>query len=91
MEDILKRNSLRFSLNRAGSMFTIFFTDKKVFDFRSAKLSDKKKYARYFWSMLKNGINLPPSQFEANFISFAHSEQDLEATVEAFKRAVKAL
>jgi len=85
----LKRNNLQFTINRAGSIFTLFFTKEKVSDFRSAKFSDTKKYSRYFWSMLRNGINLPPSQFEANFVSFAHSEQDLKATLKAFKKALR--
>jgi len=88
LQGMLRSKGLRFSLNRAGSLFTIFFTDKKVEDFKSAKTADTKKYRQYFWPMLKQGIYLPPSQFEANFVSFAHSEKDLEATAKAFSKAL---
>jgi glutamate-1-semialdehyde 2,1-aminomutase len=91
LQDILRVNKSRFSINRAGSMFTIFFTEGKVYDLRSAKSAHTKKYSRYFWSMVKQGINLPPSQFEGNFVSFAHSEQDINSTVKAFSKAVKIL
>jgi len=89
MEDSLRRNNLRFTLNRAGSIFTLFFTENKVRDFKSAKGSDIRKYAAYFREMLKQGIYLAPSQFEANFFSFAHSDEDLRKTVKAFNKAIK--
>jgi glutamate-1-semialdehyde 2,1-aminomutase len=89
MEDSLRRNNLRFTINRAGSIFTLFFTEGKVRDFKSARNSDTRKYAVYFREMLKQGIYLAPSQFEANFPSFAHSDEDLRKTVKAFNRAVK--
>jgi glutamate-1-semialdehyde 2,1-aminomutase len=88
-EDIIKMKKLKISLNRAGSVFTLFFTDRKVTDYSSAKTCDTGKYARFFWSMMGQGINLPPSQFEANFVSFAHQKRDLERTLEAFAGAVK--
>ncbi len=87
----LRKQKINFCLNRAGSMFTIFFTKQKVQNFRQASSSDTKKYARYFHSMLKAGINLPPSQFEANFLSFVHRKPDLRATIEAHKKSVKLL
>ncbi len=65
------------TINRAGSLFTIFFTKGPVYDFTDAKRSDTKKYAQYFWSMMRKGINLPPSQFEAQFLSFSHTGKDL--------------
>ncbi len=61
------------TFNRVGSMFTGFFTDQKVKDFASAKTSDTTRFGKYFLSMLKNGVNLAPSQFEAAFLSLAHS------------------
>ncbi len=91
LQVLLKRNNLQFTINRGGSIFTLFFTKEKVSDLRSAKLSDTKKFRHYFWSMLKNGINLAPSQFEANFVSFAHSEQDMKTTVKAFEKTTKLL
>jgi glutamate-1-semialdehyde 2,1-aminomutase len=89
MEDILKRSRVRFTINRAGSMFTVFFTDKKVSDFTAAKTADTRAYARCFRSLLGAGIYTAPSQFEANFLSFAHSDSDLRKTIMAFANAMK--
>lgn len=89
MEEILKMKKLKFSINRAGSIFTLFFTEKKVFDYASARTCDARKFARYFWSMHERGINLPPSQFEGNFVSFAHRKRDLEFMLETFAENIK--
>ena len=79
------------TLNRVGSMFTGFFTDRKVKDFASAKTSDTGRFGRYFLSMLKNGVNLAPSQFEAAFLSLAHSRADINRTIEAARKSLKSL
>ena len=86
LEEQFRSRKVPVSINRAGSLFTVFFTDKPVSDFKTAQHSDTKKYARYFWSMLRQGINLPPSQFEAQFLSFSHTPKDIEATVKAAGR-----
>lgn len=86
LEESLNRRRLDFSINRIGSMFTIFFTKAKVIDFQTAKASDTRKYARFFLSMLNSGIYLPASQFEANFLSFAHTDEDLKVTVRQAKK-----
>jgi glutamate-1-semialdehyde 2,1-aminomutase len=91
LSEHLRKQKIGFSLNRAGSMFTIFFTEQGVYDYQQALNSDTKRYARYFSSMLKAGINLPPSQFEANFLSFAHRRGDLQATIGAHKRSIRSL
>ncbi len=88
MEEIIEKKKSRIFVSRAGSIFTVFFTGRKVEDYSSAKVSDTKKYARFFWSMLEQGINLPPSQFEANFVSFAHQKNDLERFVKAFAKSI---
>jgi glutamate-1-semialdehyde 2,1-aminomutase len=75
-------------LNRAGSLFTLFFTGRRVTDYSSALGSDTKAYARFFGRMLASGIYLAPSQFEANFVSFAHSAADRRRTFEAFRKAL---
>lgn len=67
-------------VNQIGSLMSVFFTPEKVVDFGTAQTSDTKKYAQYFCFMLEHGINLAPSQFEAMFISAAHSEEDLKIT-----------
>ncbi len=77
-------------LNRLGSMFTLFFTDEPVTDFASAKTSDTGRFNRFFHSMLDQGIYLPPSQFEAAFISAVHNEADIDETIEAARRGLLA-
>jgi glutamate-1-semialdehyde 2,1-aminomutase len=77
------------TINRVGSMFTTFFTDRKVTDFASAKTSDTARFGKFFRSMLANGVNLAPSQFEAAFLSLAHSKSDINRTVEAARKSLK--
>jgi glutamate-1-semialdehyde 2,1-aminomutase len=72
---------------RVGSMFTTFFVDQPVVDYASAKRADTRRYARFFQEMLRQGIYLAPSQFEAGFLSLAHSEQDVQRTIDAARVA----
>jgi glutamate-1-semialdehyde 2,1-aminomutase len=88
---LFKQKGLPVKINRAGSMFTLFFTPEDVFDFASASRSDTEGFARYFRGMLTNGINLAPSQFEAAFLSFAHTPDDVEMTLNACAQTLKAL
>ncbi|HEU0142860.1 MAG TPA: glutamate-1-semialdehyde 2,1-aminomutase [Bryobacteraceae bacterium] len=74
------------TVNRIGSMFTFFFTDRPVTDYDSAKRSDTAQFARFFHWMLENGIYLAPSQFEAGFVSAAHSADDIIRTKQAARR-----
>lgn len=74
-------------INQAGSLMSIFFTKEKVTDYETAVSSDTEKYARYFNYMLKNGIYIAPSQFEAMFISAAHTDKDIEKTCNIIKQA----
>jgi glutamate-1-semialdehyde 2,1-aminomutase len=82
---ILSRLGLPYRLNRVGSMFTLFFTEKEVVDYASASASDRTAFAAYFREMLAQGIYLPPSQFEAAFISAAHSTEDIAKTLRAVR------
>ncbi|MBX6771790.1 MAG: glutamate-1-semialdehyde 2,1-aminomutase [Chloroflexi bacterium] len=75
---------------RVGSMFTTFFTDQPVVDYTSARRSDTRRYARFFHAMLEQGIYLAPSQFEAGFLSLAHSDEDVERTIAAARVAFHA-
>ncbi|MEZ5352765.1 MAG: glutamate-1-semialdehyde 2,1-aminomutase [Bryobacteraceae bacterium] len=68
------------TVNRVGSMFTFFFTDQPVTDYESAKRADAARFAQFFHHMLDRGVYLAPSQFEAGFVSAAHSEADIAAT-----------
>jgi glutamate-1-semialdehyde 2,1-aminomutase len=71
------------TINRVGAMFTFFFTPEAVSDWDSAKKSDTARYGQFFHHMLESGIYLAPSQFEAAFLSAAHSEEDIRQTVTA--------
>jgi len=73
--------------NRVGSMFTWFFTPGPVTDWTSAAKSDTEAFARFFRGMLEKGIYLPPSQFEAAFLSAAHTEKDIHHTISAARQA----
>jgi len=74
---------------RAGSMFCTFFTDRDVIDYASAKTADTAKFSTFFSGMLKRGIYIAPSQFEAGFISTAHTENDIEKTAKAAYESFK--
>jgi glutamate-1-semialdehyde 2,1-aminomutase len=83
IKENLKKLNRKLILNRVGSMLTLFFTEKEVTDFRSAVKSDTKLYGQYFHEMLKRGIYLPPAQFEAFFVSTAHTKEDLNKTIKS--------
>ncbi len=87
----LREAGLNFTLNQVGSMFTLFFTDKHVTDFDTAKTSDTKRFARYFQSMLQSGIYLAPSQYEAMFVSAAIDDLILDQILSASREALKKL
>ncbi|MEE8319174.1 MAG: glutamate-1-semialdehyde 2,1-aminomutase [bacterium] len=78
-----------FAFNRIGSMFTTFFTTGPVNNFAGAKSSDTEKFGKYFLGILKEGIYLAPSQFEAAFVSLAHTDEDVARTIEAHGKALK--
>jgi glutamate-1-semialdehyde 2,1-aminomutase len=78
------------TVNRVGSMFTFFFTDGPVTDYESAKRSDTARFGRFFRAMLERGIYLAPSQFEAAFVSAAHTGEDIERTTAAAREAFQA-
>jgi len=74
------------TVNRVGSMFTLFFTPDPVTDWESAKRSDTGRFRRFFHWMLERGIYLAPSQFEAGFVSAAHSQQDIQRTADTARQ-----
>jgi glutamate-1-semialdehyde 2,1-aminomutase len=76
------------TVNRVGSMMTVFFTEDPVTDWPSAARSNTKAYAKFFRSMLEEGVYLPPSQFEAFFVSAAHTKADIKRTIRAIERAL---
>jgi glutamate-1-semialdehyde 2,1-aminomutase len=72
-------------------MFTVFFTAGDVVDYASACRCDTKRFAQFFNAMLRHGVSLPPSQFETAFVSFAHTEKDMEITLEACRKSIAEL
>jgi glutamate-1-semialdehyde 2,1-aminomutase len=87
----LAKTGVKAVQNRVGSLCCLFFTGAPVVDFRSAKSADTKTYARYFTGMLRGGVYLAPSQFEASFISLAHSATDLDRTLALQRQVLKRL
>ncbi len=91
LKDAAKRAGVKTRFYRAGTMFCTYFTDKDVYDYKTAKTSDTERFAKFFMGMLNRGINLAPSQFEAGFISIAHTKADIEKTISAAYRTLTEL
>lgn len=89
MKDLAEKAGLICHLNHISSLGSIFFTGEKVCDYTSAKTSDTKAFANYFLSMLNGGIHLAPSQFEAMFLSDAHSEDAIHETLKVFSEVLE--
>jgi glutamate-1-semialdehyde 2,1-aminomutase len=83
-----KEAGVAMTANRVGSMFTFFFTDKQITDWDSAATCDTAKFGRFHGAMLDAGVWLPPSQFEAAFLSIAHTQGDIEDTIAASREAL---
>ena len=88
---LIDKYGIKGRVNRVGSMITLFFTDKEVKNFSDAKSSDLKMFAKFFRELLNRGIYLPASQFEAWFLSTAHSKSDLEETLNKIEDVFKIL
>ena len=91
MGKLCEKSQVPVAINQVGSLLSPFFTPTQVSTFVDAKGSDVGMYARYFGEMLQRGIYLAPAQFEAMFLSDAHSGEDLTATLEAFQQTLEAL
>ncbi|MCD6486880.1 MAG: glutamate-1-semialdehyde 2,1-aminomutase [Syntrophobacterales bacterium] len=77
----LEKKGISHRINRVGSMFTLFFAPEDVIDFASAAKSDTKLFSRHFGKMLAGGVMIAPSQFEASFVSLAHTDEDIDTTL----------
>jgi glutamate-1-semialdehyde 2,1-aminomutase len=86
-----RETGVPLTINRIGSMMTFFFTRENVSDWKSAEHSDTARFGRFHRNMLEAGIYLPPSQFEAMFVSAAHTADDIAATIDAGRAALKRL
>jgi len=90
-EENAKRHGIPTTINRVGSMLCPFFTGKTVINYETAKTSDLERFRKYFAAMLDLGVNIAPSQFEGMFISAVHTEEDIDATIEAHDEALRRL
>jgi glutamate-1-semialdehyde 2,1-aminomutase len=91
LKEAAKVNNVALQVNRFGSMINPFFTKNVVVDFKTAQTSDTEKFKTFFWSMVRNGVFLPPSQFEAWFLSTALSNKDLKIIEKAIYAAMQAI
>jgi len=88
LTSVLEKENIPHKINRVGSMISLHFTDKEVFDFETAVKGNNQHFNNYFHGMLKEGIYLPPSAFESYFLNDALSIEDLDFTIEALKKIV---
>ena len=91
LKEAAKENNIALQVNRFGSMINPFFSKNRVVDFKTAQTSDTEKFKTFFWSMIQNGVFLPPSQFEAWFLSTALSNKDLKIIEKAIYAAMQAI
>ncbi len=91
LKDAAKKQKISAKFYRAGTMFCTYFTEQEVVNAQTAKTSDIEKFKKFFWGMINRGIYIAPSQFEAGFISIAHSEKDIEKTINAAYETFKEL
>ena len=89
MEGAARQQEVALQVNRAGSMFSAFFSEQPVRDWATVKASDAQRFAGYFRAMLERGVYLAPSPFEAGFLSTAHGGQEIGATLEAAQQALR--
>jgi len=91
IKEIIKELGISACVNSVESMFTIFFTEPNPVDYRTVLKSDTKKYSKFFENLLRAGIMFPPSQFEAVFLSLAHTDRDVDRTLDVVHKALKAV
>ena len=88
LRDVFAESEVPVTINRVCGMLTVFFGVEKVTDMDSASKNDREMFSSFFHAMLANGVYLPPSPFEAWFVSLAHGDEDIDATVEAARRSL---
>jgi len=91
LRDGLRESKVPGQVNIAGSLLTLFFADRPVADYNAAKKSNSARFAAFFREMLSRGVFLPPSQFEALFVSTAHTDEDVDLTLAAARASLKSL
>jgi glutamate-1-semialdehyde 2,1-aminomutase len=88
LRECFEKSDIPFTINRIGSMMTLFFGEEPVTDFSGALKCDTASFGKFFRGMLEEGVYLPPSQFEAWFISYAHTDVEIEKTISAAKEVL---
>ena len=88
LKEVLSQKGLPHTVNRLGSMITVFFTEGPVATFQEARRTDTELFKRFFHGLLDRGVYWPPSNFEAAFLSVAHKEEDVALTLEALEKAL---
>ena len=88
LEDAARQAGIPVSINQFNSMLTLFFNPNPVTDWTTASRSDTQRYARYFWGLIDGGIYMPCSQFEALFVSTAHTDQEIDTTIAAAQKVM---
>ena len=91
IEELIEKYNIKAAVNHLGSLYTIFFSDKKVENLEDAMATDDKAYNTYFSSMLEDGIIVPPSKYEAHFISWAHNDEDFEKLIAGVEKSFVAI
>lgn len=91
IREALKKHGRNYTFHRAGSMFCLFFTEEEVYNLESAQKASKKLFKSFFWNMLEQGVYFAPSPYETGFISTAHTEEDIDRTVEAVRISLSRL
>ncbi len=91
ISNLLSQKGIAHSINRIGSMFTVFFTEGRIRNYEDASRSDTELFARFFKKLLRNGVLIPPSQFEAWFLSVVHTEEVLSEALEGIEKGIKEL
>ena len=91
--DAAKRHQVAIQINRLKGALTVYFTDseEEIVNYAQVEATDGEKFGRFFKLMLEQGINLAPSKYEAWFITTAHTEEDIDRTIEAVNKAFKSL
>lgn len=88
---MFSRTSLPHRVSGIGSMFQVFFTDANILDWNDARASDTVSFMKMFRGLLDEGVYIPASQFETNFLSMAHSDADVESTLAAYERTLRGM
>jgi glutamate-1-semialdehyde 2,1-aminomutase len=89
LKTICENKNIPHHITQAGSMTTLFFADAPIRNYHDVCKFDRERFNRFFWGMLDRGVYLAPSQFETGFMSLAHTEEDIQKTLDAAEQAIR--